>query len=69
MTPASARQLADDLRAGNPVTPTRGPGRLVTWREAARILGISLRTLYHRLSVYEAGGRLVNEDEGAPPAS
>ena len=24
-TPASARQLADDLRAGNPVTPTRGP--------------------------------------------
>ena len=38
MTPASARQLADDLRAGNQVTPTRGPGRLVTWREAARIL-------------------------------
>jgi NADH-quinone oxidoreductase subunit E len=37
-TPASARQLADDLRAGNPVTPTRGPDRLVTWREAARIL-------------------------------
>jgi NADH-quinone oxidoreductase subunit E len=38
MTPASARQLADDLRAGNQVTPTRGPRRLVTWREAARIL-------------------------------
>ena len=38
MTPASARQLADDLRDGNPVTPTRGPERLVTWREAARIL-------------------------------
>ena len=38
MTPASARQLADDLRAGNPVTPTRGPGRVVSWREAARIL-------------------------------
>jgi NADH-quinone oxidoreductase subunit E len=38
MTPQSARQLADDLRAGNPVKPTRGPGRLVTWREAARIL-------------------------------
>ena len=38
MTPASARQLADDLRAGNQVTPTRGPARLVTWREAARIL-------------------------------
>jgi NADH-quinone oxidoreductase subunit E len=38
MTPQSARQLADDLRAGNQVTPTRGPERLVTWREAARIL-------------------------------
>ena len=38
MTPQSARQLTDDLRAGHPVTPTRGPGRLVTWREAARIL-------------------------------
>ena len=38
MTPQSARQLTDDLRAGNQVTPTRGPGRLVTWREAARIL-------------------------------
>ena len=38
MTPDSARRLADDLRAGNPVTPTRGPERLVTWREAARIL-------------------------------
>jgi NADH-quinone oxidoreductase subunit E len=38
MTPASARQLTDDLRAGNPVTPTRGPRRLVTWREAGRIL-------------------------------
>jgi len=38
MTPASARQLVDDLRAGHNVTPTRGPGRLVTWREASRIL-------------------------------
>ncbi len=38
MTPASARSLADDLRAGNPVTPTRGPARLCTWRQASRIL-------------------------------
>jgi NADH-quinone oxidoreductase subunit E len=38
MTPASARQLADDLRAGNQVSPTRGPRRLVSWREASRIL-------------------------------
>jgi NADH-quinone oxidoreductase subunit E len=38
MTPQSARQLVDDLRAGKHVAPTRGPGRLVTWRDAARIL-------------------------------
>ncbi len=38
MTPDSARQLVDDLRAGNKVTPTRGPGRLCTWKEASRIL-------------------------------
>jgi NADH-quinone oxidoreductase subunit E len=38
MTPESARQLVDDLRAGNKVTPTRGPGRLCTWKEASRIL-------------------------------
>ena len=37
-TPDSARQLVDDLRAGTPVRPTRGPQRLCTWREAARIL-------------------------------
>jgi len=38
MTPDSARKLVDDLRAGNKVTPTRGPGRLCTWKEASRIL-------------------------------
>jgi NADH-quinone oxidoreductase subunit E len=38
MTPASARQLVDDLRAGNEVSPSRGPRHLCTWREAARIL-------------------------------
>jgi len=38
MTPDSARQLVDDLRAGSEVTPTRGPGRLCTWKEASRIL-------------------------------
>jgi NADH-quinone oxidoreductase subunit E len=37
-TPDSARQLVDDLRAGNQVSPTRGPARLCTWREASRIL-------------------------------
>jgi NADH-quinone oxidoreductase subunit E len=38
MTPDSARKLVDDLRAGHDVKPTRGPGRLCTWREASKIL-------------------------------
>ncbi len=38
MTPASARRLVDDLRAGSDVRPSRGPRRLCTWREASRIL-------------------------------
>jgi NADH-quinone oxidoreductase subunit E len=38
MTPGSARQLVDDLQAGNHVSPTRGPSRLCTWREMSRIL-------------------------------
>jgi NADH-quinone oxidoreductase subunit E len=37
-TPESARQLVDDLRAGNPVRPTRGAESLCTWREAERVL-------------------------------
>jgi len=38
MTPDSAKRLVDDLRAGNAVTPTRGPSRLCTWKQASRIL-------------------------------
>ena len=38
MTPDSARQLVDDLRAGNQVRPARGPSRLCTWKQASRIL-------------------------------
>jgi len=38
MTPDSARDLVDGLRAGADIVPTRGAPRLVTWREAARIL-------------------------------
>ncbi len=38
MTPQSARELADRLRAGAEVAPTRGAPRLVTWKEAAMIL-------------------------------
>jgi NADH-quinone oxidoreductase subunit E len=36
-SPASARRLVDDLRAGRPVQPTRG-ARLCTFKETARIL-------------------------------
>ena len=37
-TPESAVALVDDLRAGRPVAPTRGPSRLCTWRQASRVL-------------------------------
>ena len=37
MTPESAVQLVDDLRAGTEIHSTRGP-RVVTWREAERVL-------------------------------
>ncbi|HEY1134449.1 MAG TPA: NADH-quinone oxidoreductase subunit NuoE, partial [Nocardioides sp.] len=36
-TPASARQLVDDLRAGTEVRSTRGPA-ICTWRQAERVL-------------------------------
>jgi len=38
MTPESARELVDGLRAGADIAPARGASRLVTWREAAMIL-------------------------------
>src|SRR5215472_7977256 len=38
MTPRSARDLVDGLRAGAGVAPTRGAPRLCTWKQAARIL-------------------------------
>jgi NADH-quinone oxidoreductase subunit E len=37
-TPQSAKKLVEDLRSGTPVRPTRGPGRLCTWKEASRVL-------------------------------
>jgi NADH-quinone oxidoreductase subunit E len=37
-TPDTAKKLVDDLRAGQNVPPTRGPGRLCTWKQANRIL-------------------------------
>jgi NADH-quinone oxidoreductase subunit E len=38
MTPASARQLVDDLRAGEDVTPSRGAPKLATWKQASKVL-------------------------------
>jgi len=37
-TVESAKNLVDGARAGNPPAPTRGPNRLVTWKEASRVL-------------------------------
>jgi len=37
-TPSSAKDLVDAMRGGNPPKPTRGPNRLVTWKEASRVL-------------------------------
>jgi NADH-quinone oxidoreductase subunit E len=37
-TPQSAKHLVDELLAGRNVTPTRGPSRLCTWKQANRIL-------------------------------
>jgi NADH-quinone oxidoreductase subunit E len=38
MTPQSAKELADRLRDGSDVSPTRGAPRLATWQEASMIL-------------------------------
>jgi NADH-quinone oxidoreductase subunit E len=37
-TPASARELVDGCRAGNPPAPTRGPTSLCTFKEMERVL-------------------------------
>jgi NADH-quinone oxidoreductase subunit E len=37
-TPQSARDLVDALKAGTPPAPTRGPSRLVTFKEMSRVL-------------------------------
>jgi NADH-quinone oxidoreductase subunit E len=37
-TPESAKDLVDAMRSGNPPAPTRGPNRLVTWKEASQVL-------------------------------
>jgi NADH-quinone oxidoreductase subunit E len=37
-TVQSAKDLVDSMRAGNPKPPTRGPSKLVTWKEASAVL-------------------------------
>ena len=37
-TVASAKDLVDACRAGNPPAPTRGPNKLPTWRENSEVL-------------------------------
>jgi NADH-quinone oxidoreductase subunit E len=37
-TPETAKQLVEDLKAGKPVKPTRGPNQLCTWKHASRVL-------------------------------
>ncbi|MCW2943625.1 MAG: NADH-quinone oxidoreductase, subunit [Actinoallomurus sp.] len=38
MTPARAKQLVDDLRAGKQVAPTRGATSVCSWKQASRVL-------------------------------
>ncbi|PKQ26759.1 MAG: NADH-quinone oxidoreductase subunit NuoE [Actinobacteria bacterium HGW-Actinobacteria-4] len=37
-TPASAKQVVDDLRAGKDVAPSRGPAKVCTFKEVSRVL-------------------------------
>ncbi|MFM8965187.1 MAG: NADH-quinone oxidoreductase subunit NuoE [Actinomycetota bacterium] len=37
-TVASAKDLVDACRAGNPPAPTRGPNKLTTWKENSEVL-------------------------------
>lgn len=37
-TVQSAKDLVDSMRTGNPKPPTRGPSKLVTWKEASAVL-------------------------------
>ena len=55
-TPESSRQLVDRLRAGEQVTPTRGPSRVCSFRQVSRVL-----------AGFDDG--LADEGPGAGPAS
>ena len=58
MTPAAARELVDDLRAGRAVWPTRGVGPLCTFRQNARLLaGFPDQRAYVDSAVTDPGPR------------
>jgi NADH-quinone oxidoreductase subunit E len=38
MTPAKAKRLVDDIRAGKQVVPSRGAESVCTWKQASRVL-------------------------------
>jgi NADH-quinone oxidoreductase subunit E len=37
-TVQSSKDLVDSMRTGNPKPPTRGPNKLVTWKEVSAVL-------------------------------
>jgi NADH-quinone oxidoreductase subunit E len=55
-TPASAREVVDEIRAGRPVVPTRGADTVVTFKQMSKVL-----------AGFEDGR--ANEGVGAGPAS
>jgi NADH-quinone oxidoreductase subunit E len=55
-TPTSTKALVDDLRSGVPVTPTRGPSKVCSFKEVSRVL-----------AGFQDG--LADEGVGAGPAS
>jgi NADH-quinone oxidoreductase subunit E len=55
-TPQSTNALVDDLRSGAPVTPTRGPSKVCTFKQISRVL-----------AGFQDG--LADEGVGAGPAS
>ena len=74
MTPRSARELVDGLRAGADVAPSRGAPRLCTWREASRILAgfpDDQATLGHTAGHATLAGLRIAKEHGwePPPAA
>jgi NADH-quinone oxidoreductase subunit E len=70
MTPAKTRQLVDDLRTGESVSPTRGAPRLCTWKQAAQILagfGDGQATEGHTAGAPSLAGLRIAREQGWTP--